>query len=325
MRRSTARRRAEEGEPLQVPESPSGDHRSEGRRGTLPASRTDYPVAQRSTALAHVPQPQPERFDWPTVPNMHDDETDTRCPVEARSHCRRTNALPESCEYAEGMVVINGNGRLLAAACQETLPSVSGRLADRGRGCDQVASAKAEDGSTRAGGGGPNLLRWLPRSLGQLTEKAATQTVRTVAMIGGERALEMLAGYVRTCATRAGESPTVEFLSCRYSRREWTGRDHLCSGDIHRRWSSPAPGDLTRMHGRAPHRVVSAAAGEPSSARLPRNALDSVPVRASRRGTVEIREAVVMCQIPRGHCGSRADSYRRVGRQPGHGRPDETR
>lgn len=44
---------------------------------------------------------------------------------------------------------------------------------------------------------GPGLLRRLPRSLGEPTEKAAAQTVRTVALIGGEEALGLLAGYVR--------------------------------------------------------------------------------------------------------------------------------
>jgi hypothetical protein len=46
---------------------------------------------------------------------------------------------------------------------------------------------------------GSSLLRRLPRSLGELTEKAAAQTVRTVALIGGAEALGLLAGYAEDC------------------------------------------------------------------------------------------------------------------------------
>ncbi|WP_407565658.1 hypothetical protein [Streptomyces sp. 184] len=43
---------------------------------------------------------------------------------------------------------------------------------------------------------GPTLLRWLPPSLEDLSEPAAAHTVRTAALIGGEKALDLLAGYV---------------------------------------------------------------------------------------------------------------------------------
>ncbi|MEU0216372.1 hypothetical protein ABZ281_15130 [Streptomyces sp. NPDC006265] len=49
---------------------------------------------------------------------------------------------------------------------------------------------------------GSSLLRSLPRSLGELTEKAAAQTVRTVALIGGAEALGLLARYAED--TRRG-------------------------------------------------------------------------------------------------------------------------
>ncbi|MGW5971013.1 NACHT N-terminal Helical domain 1-containing protein [Streptomyces sp. NPDC055186] len=87
--------------------------------------------------------------------------------------------------------------RLLAAACQETLPSVSNGLADRlDEAVTKLLPARRQTDPPALAAVGPSLLRWLPRSLGQLTEKAAKQTVRTVALIGGEQSRELLAGYV---------------------------------------------------------------------------------------------------------------------------------
>ncbi|GAB3949185.1 NACHT domain-containing protein [Streptomyces sparsus] len=88
--------------------------------------------------------------------------------------------------------------RLLAAACQETLPSVSDGLADRlDQAVTELLPARRKTDPPALAAVGPNLLRWMPRSLDQLTEKAAAQTVRTVALIGGEESLELLKGYVR--------------------------------------------------------------------------------------------------------------------------------
>ncbi|MGW1887652.1 NACHT domain-containing protein [Streptomyces sp. NPDC001970] len=87
--------------------------------------------------------------------------------------------------------------RLLAAACQETLPSMSDSLADRlDEAVTKLLPASRKTDPPALAAVGPSLLRWLPRSLGQLTEKAAAQTVRTVALIGGEESLELLVGYV---------------------------------------------------------------------------------------------------------------------------------
>ncbi|WP_328493747.1 NACHT domain-containing protein [Streptomyces sp. NBC_00414] len=87
--------------------------------------------------------------------------------------------------------------RLLAAGCQETLPSISDELAKR---LDEAVSAllpaRRETDPPALAAVGTSLLRRLPRSLTELTEKAAVQTVRTVALIGGEEALSLLAGYV---------------------------------------------------------------------------------------------------------------------------------
>ncbi|WP_405470092.1 NACHT domain-containing protein [Streptomyces canus] len=87
--------------------------------------------------------------------------------------------------------------RLLAASCQETLPSVSEVLARRlDEAVTRLLPARRKTDPPALAAVGPSLLRRLPRSLGDLTEKAAAQTVRTVAMIGGDEALKLLAGYV---------------------------------------------------------------------------------------------------------------------------------
>ncbi|MFF0725681.1 NACHT domain-containing protein [Streptomyces sp. NPDC004134] len=87
--------------------------------------------------------------------------------------------------------------RLLAASCQETLRSVPDGLADRlDESVAALLPARRKTDPPALAAVGPTLLRWLPRSLEGLTEKAAAQTVRTVALIGGETALDMLSGFV---------------------------------------------------------------------------------------------------------------------------------
>ncbi|WP_181787389.1 NACHT domain-containing protein [Streptomyces phytophilus] len=87
--------------------------------------------------------------------------------------------------------------RLLAAACQETLPAVSDGLAERlDDAVKKLFPAKRKTDPPALAAVGPTLLRWLPRSLEELSEPAAARTVRTAALIGGEKALDLLAGYV---------------------------------------------------------------------------------------------------------------------------------
>ncbi|WP_406473071.1 NACHT domain-containing protein [Streptomyces sp. NBC_01615] len=87
--------------------------------------------------------------------------------------------------------------RLLAASCLETLPSVSEELGERLEAAvTQLLPARRKTDPPALAAVGPSLLRRMPRSLGELSEKAAVQTVRTVALIGGEEALGLLAGYV---------------------------------------------------------------------------------------------------------------------------------
>ncbi|MFJ6898900.1 NACHT domain-containing protein [Streptomyces hokutonensis] len=86
--------------------------------------------------------------------------------------------------------------RLLAASCQETLPTVPEELAKRLDGAvSALLPARRRTDPPALAAVGPSLLRRLPRSLGELTEKAAAQTVRTVAMVGGEEALALMVGY----------------------------------------------------------------------------------------------------------------------------------
>ncbi|MFD5402863.1 NACHT domain-containing protein [Streptomyces griseorubiginosus] len=86
--------------------------------------------------------------------------------------------------------------RLLAAACQETVLEISDGLAGRlDAAVAALLPARRETDPPALAAVGTSLLRRLPRSLGDLTGKAAVQTVRTVALIGGREALELLSGY----------------------------------------------------------------------------------------------------------------------------------
>ncbi|MFJ2929070.1 NACHT domain-containing protein [Streptomyces massasporeus] len=93
--------------------------------------------------------------------------------------------------------------RLLAASCQETLPVVPDGLAGRlDDAVSHLLPARRPTDPPALAAVGSSLLRRLPTSLGELTEKAAAQTVRTVALIGGGEALGLLARYAED--TREG-------------------------------------------------------------------------------------------------------------------------
>ncbi|MBV2353430.1 NACHT domain-containing protein [Streptomyces sp. J2-1] len=86
--------------------------------------------------------------------------------------------------------------RLLAASCQETVPELSGELAERvDSAVDALLPPQRATDPVGLAAVGTSLLRKMPRSLGELSEKAAVRTVETVAMIGGREALEVLSGY----------------------------------------------------------------------------------------------------------------------------------
>ncbi|MFD3589612.1 NACHT domain-containing protein [Streptomyces sp. NPDC058683] len=87
--------------------------------------------------------------------------------------------------------------RLLAAACQETVPELSESLAERlDTAVDTLLPPRRATEAIGLAAVGTSLLRKLPPSLGSLTEKAAVHTVRAVTLIGGPDALALLAGYV---------------------------------------------------------------------------------------------------------------------------------
>ncbi|MFF5535185.1 NACHT domain-containing protein [Streptomyces cinerochromogenes] len=86
--------------------------------------------------------------------------------------------------------------RLLAAACQETVPEVSDGLAGRlEEAVSGLLPPRRKTDPPALAAVGTSLLRRLPRALAELTTKAAVQTVRTVALIGGQEALGLLEGY----------------------------------------------------------------------------------------------------------------------------------
>ncbi|AWT45690.1 MULTISPECIES: NACHT domain-containing protein [Streptomyces] len=87
--------------------------------------------------------------------------------------------------------------RLLAASCQETVPEVSQELGARlDEAVERLLPPRRETDPVALAAVGVSLLRKLPRTLSGLTEKAAARTVETVALIGGEEALALLAGYI---------------------------------------------------------------------------------------------------------------------------------
>ncbi|MFJ4599451.1 NACHT domain-containing protein [Streptomyces griseoluteus] len=87
--------------------------------------------------------------------------------------------------------------RLLAASCQETVPELTEELARRiDTAVEALLPPRRQSDPARLAALGTSLLRKMPRSLTELTEKAAVETVRTVALIGGREALELLSGYV---------------------------------------------------------------------------------------------------------------------------------
>lgn len=86
--------------------------------------------------------------------------------------------------------------RLLAASCLETAESIPDELAvllDRNIG-ELVPPRRRADSLSLATVGEP-LLRRLPTDLTGLTEVSAQEAIRTAALIGGKRALSLLAGY----------------------------------------------------------------------------------------------------------------------------------
>ncbi|MFC9155558.1 hypothetical protein ACFTT0_11310 [Streptomyces bauhiniae] len=77
------------------------------------------------------------------------------------------------------------------------MPQLSEELAGRvDTAVETLLPARRESDPAQLAAVGTSLLRKMPKSLTELTEKAAVQTVRTVALIGGSEALGLLSSYV---------------------------------------------------------------------------------------------------------------------------------
>ncbi|QNP69987.1 NACHT domain-containing protein [Streptomyces roseirectus] len=87
--------------------------------------------------------------------------------------------------------------RLLAASCLETMRTVPGEVVGRlDEAMETLLPPRRESEAVSLAAVGPPLVPWLPKSLEGLTPKAARQTVRAAALVGGAAAMERLAGYV---------------------------------------------------------------------------------------------------------------------------------
>lgn len=86
--------------------------------------------------------------------------------------------------------------RLLAASCLETMGSVPEETGKRlDENLERLTPPRRTSDATSLAAVGDPVLRKLPRSLDSLTTTAARSAVRTAALIGGERALDLLEAY----------------------------------------------------------------------------------------------------------------------------------
>ncbi|MYR26184.1 MULTISPECIES: NACHT domain-containing protein [unclassified Streptomyces] len=86
--------------------------------------------------------------------------------------------------------------RLVAASCQETCTSLPVGVAERvDAAIDKLLPPRRSTDPAALAAVGPSLLRKLPRALEGLSPTVAARTVETVALIGGEEALGMLAAH----------------------------------------------------------------------------------------------------------------------------------
>ncbi|MFI0815098.1 NACHT domain-containing protein [Streptomyces sp. NPDC021098] len=86
--------------------------------------------------------------------------------------------------------------RLLAASCLETMGSVPEEIGKRlDENLEKLTPPRRTSDATSLAAVGDPVLRRLPRSLDGLTATVARSAVRTAALIGGERALDLLEAY----------------------------------------------------------------------------------------------------------------------------------
>ncbi|MFS8104893.1 NACHT domain-containing protein [Lentzea alba] len=89
--------------------------------------------------------------------------------------------------------------RLLAAACLETVRDVDPDVHDRIDAIirDKLVPPRSKRETTSLATIGHRVLRYLPTSLDELSDAAASATVRSAALVGSPEALARLAGYAR--------------------------------------------------------------------------------------------------------------------------------
>ncbi|MFF7476562.1 NACHT domain-containing protein [Streptomyces sp. NPDC008092] len=101
--------------------------------------------------------------------------------------------------------------RLLAASCLETMTTVPDDVARR---LDEALGAlvppRRESEARSLAAVGPALTNRLPAALDGLSARAARTTVRTAALIGGEEAMNRLAGYAAATADAGVRDELVE-------------------------------------------------------------------------------------------------------------------
>lgn len=89
--------------------------------------------------------------------------------------------------------------RLLAAACLETVRDVDADVHDRIDAIirDKLVPPRSKKETTSLATIGHRVLRYLPTSLDELSDAAASATVRSAALVGSPEAMMRLAGYAR--------------------------------------------------------------------------------------------------------------------------------
>ena len=97
--------------------------------------------------------------------------------------------------------------RLLAASCLETMESVPEPVAQQLDDCvDSLLPPRRESETAPLALAGEPVLRRFPPTLNGLSDAAAQATIRTVALIGGAKAMSLLAGYASDTTTVTREA-----------------------------------------------------------------------------------------------------------------------
>lgn len=108
----------------------------------------------------------------------------------------RNKLLADIIRRAEQEIARSRKLRLLAAACLETVGPLDQPVRDTIERClGDLLPPRRRDEAVSLAAAGPVLLHHVPSTIGELSEKAACATVRTVARVGGSEALSLLSHY----------------------------------------------------------------------------------------------------------------------------------